>query len=117
MQASRVLEAVAKDVLFGPFLRFIIQGSVNDNPVTAGEMVLCKGLKIYFKATSDAVTHASYCIHNEGRKFKLCTAKNNYFKIAFLISMSGLSGLYMSISNVPLYFLRTLPHTSNRTLT
>ena len=33
--ASRVLEAVAKDVLFGPLLSFVIKGSVKENPVTA----------------------------------------------------------------------------------
>lgn len=33
--ASRVLEAVAKDVLFGPFLNFVIVGRFGDNPVAA----------------------------------------------------------------------------------
>jgi potassium/chloride transporter 9 len=33
--ASRVLEAVAKDVLFGPFLAFVTKGVIRDNPVAA----------------------------------------------------------------------------------
>ncbi len=33
--ASRVLEAVAKDVLFGPFLTFINKGVYHDNPMAA----------------------------------------------------------------------------------
>ena len=36
--ASRILEAVAKDVLFGPVLAFVTKGYIKDNPVTA---VLC----------------------------------------------------------------------------
>jgi potassium/chloride transporter 9 len=35
MGASRVMEAVAKDILFGPFLAFVAQGTVGDNPVAA----------------------------------------------------------------------------------
>ena len=33
--ASRVLEAVAKDVMFGPILAFVTKGTVKDNPVAA----------------------------------------------------------------------------------
>jgi potassium/chloride transporter 9 len=35
MGASRVMEAVAKDILFGPFLAFVARGTVGDNPVAA----------------------------------------------------------------------------------
>ena len=33
--ASRVLQAVAKDTMFGPFLEFILKGTVGDNPIAA----------------------------------------------------------------------------------
>jgi len=33
--ASQVLEAVAKDILFGPFLTFVARGFVGDSPVAA----------------------------------------------------------------------------------
>ena len=32
---NRVLEAVAKDVMFGPLLSFVSKGTINDNPVVA----------------------------------------------------------------------------------
>ena len=35
MGASRVMEAVAKDILFGPFLAFVARGTVGDNPIAA----------------------------------------------------------------------------------
>ena len=35
MGASRVMEAVAKDILFGPFLAFVARGTVGDNPLAA----------------------------------------------------------------------------------
>ena len=33
--ASRVLQAVAEDTIFGPFLSFINKGTINNNPITA----------------------------------------------------------------------------------
>ena len=33
--ASRVLEAVAKDIMFGPILAFVTKGTIKDNPVAA----------------------------------------------------------------------------------
>ena len=39
--ASRVLEAVAKDVLFGPFLSFVSRGVVKDNPIAAVMTTWC----------------------------------------------------------------------------
>jgi amino acid permease len=32
---SRVLQAVAEDIMFGPFLSFINKGTRNNNPITA----------------------------------------------------------------------------------
>ena len=33
--ASRVLQAVAEDTMFGPFLYFILKGKIKNNPVLA----------------------------------------------------------------------------------
>ena len=32
---SKVLQAVAEDILFGPFLNFINRGTINNNPISA----------------------------------------------------------------------------------
>ena len=32
---SRVLQAVAEDTVFGPFLHFLLKGTLKDNPVAA----------------------------------------------------------------------------------
>ena len=34
--ASRVLQAVAEDTIFGPFLSFINKGTINNNPIRHG---------------------------------------------------------------------------------
>jgi len=39
--ASRVLQAVAEDTIFGPFLSFINKGTVNNNPITAVIATFC----------------------------------------------------------------------------
>ena len=33
--ASRVLQAVAEDTVFGPFLHFVLKGTLNNNPIAA----------------------------------------------------------------------------------
>ena len=33
--ASRVLQAVAEDIMFGPFLHFIQKGKISNNPISA----------------------------------------------------------------------------------
>jgi len=39
--ASRVLQAVAEDTIFGPFLSFINKGTINNNPITAVIATFC----------------------------------------------------------------------------
>ena len=39
--ASRVLQAVAEDTMFGPFLEFINRGTVSNNPITAVIATFC----------------------------------------------------------------------------
>ena len=39
--SSRVLQAVAEDTIFGPFLSFINKGTVNNNPITAVIVTFC----------------------------------------------------------------------------
>jgi hypothetical protein len=47
--ASRVLQAVAKDTMFGPFLEFILKGTVGDNPIAAVIFTGClSGMVKYF---------------------------------------------------------------------
>lgn len=39
--ASRVLQAVAEDTIFGPFLSFINRGTINNNPISAVIVTFC----------------------------------------------------------------------------
>ena len=45
--ASRILQAVAEDSVFGPFLYFITKGTLNNNPIVA-VMVTFVFVQVYF---------------------------------------------------------------------
>ncbi len=63
MGASRVLQAVAKDVLFGPILGFVTRGTINSNPVAAILVCWFVLLLFLFMGSLNAIAQLSSVIH------------------------------------------------------
>ena len=59
---SRVLEAMAKDVVFGPFLIYVTKGTINENPVTAVITTFCLMQLVLFMDDFTAIAQLCSCL-------------------------------------------------------
>ena len=61
--ASRLLEAMAKDILFGPFLVYISKGKINENPLAAVFTSWTMIQLIFFMGDFTEISQLSSCLH------------------------------------------------------
>ena len=59
---SRVLQAMAKDVVFGPFLIYVSKGTLNENPITAVITTWCLMQLVLFMGNFNAIAQLCSCL-------------------------------------------------------
>ena len=59
---SRVLQAMAKDVVFGPFLIYVTKGTINENPITAVITTWCLMQLVLLMGDFNAIAQLCSCL-------------------------------------------------------